>query len=284
MSDDPVATREAVEPLDYLTSSEHRVQVLEALTERIPKPGLEKPALEPRELRDVTGASDATVSRILNEFDERGWAERDATGEYKATSLGQSIALGFAPSLASMDAIHQLGEAVALLPLNELTIGLEHFRDATVREPEAPQPRDIDIFLTDFLSESSTFDILCYVPATAALLDEVTEQIATGSLDSTQILAERIVEFYAEVGEDDVQEQAREHLDAGAEWYMYDGHIPCNIFIFDETVVFENSQVDGIKDGTTIVTQNSVVREWTLDVFERYQQESTEFTVEDLPE
>lgn len=284
MADESEAPEHGLEPLDYLTRSEHRVQVLDVLTETVPKPGLDTPGSEPRELRDVTGASEATVSRILTEFDERGWAERAADGEYRATPIGQSIAREFLPLLDSMAAIHHLGEAVALLPLNELTISLEHFRDARVREPAAPQPRDVDVFLTEFLSDSSTFDILCYVPATARLQDELTEQVASGSLDATQVLAERIVEFYAEEGGSDVQEQAREHLDAGGEWYVYGGHIPCNVFIFDEAVVFENSQVDGIRDGTTIVSHDSVVREWALDVFERYLEESTEVTGEDLAE
>ena len=97
MPDAPDAPQEVLEPLDYLTRSEHRVQVLEALTDTIPKPGLDTPGYEPRELRDMTGASEATVSRILNEFDERGWAERNAIGEYTATPVGQSIAIVFAP-------------------------------------------------------------------------------------------------------------------------------------------------------------------------------------------
>lgn len=282
MADSADAAADVLDHVAYLTRSEHRVQVLEALSGTIPKPGLDTPGYAPRELRDRTEASEATVNRILNEFDERGWARRDASGEYTATPTGQAIAIELAPLLDSMSAIRHLGDAVALLPLNELSIGLRHFRDARVREPEAPQPRDIDMFLTEFLSESSTFDILCYVPGTAELLDDLTQRIAAGSLDSVQILAERLVEFYTDVGEAAVQEEARAHLDAGAEWYVYDGHIPCNVFIFDETVVFENSQVDGIRDGTTVVSENPVVREWALEIFERYRAAATEFTQADL--
>lgn len=284
MAEDADASREALDPLDYLTSSEHRVQVLEALTATIPEPGLETPGHEPRELRDLTGASDATVSRILNEFVERGWASRDASGGYTATRKGQSIAIGFVPLRDSIEAIHHLGDAVALLPLTELSIGLEHFRTATVREPKAPQPRDIGLFLTGLLADSATFDALTYIPGTAGLLADVTEQIATGSLESTQILAERIIDFYVDVGGADVRERARDHLEAGAVWYQYDGHVPCNIFIFDEAVVFENSQVDGVKDGTVIVTQDAVVREWARDVFERYRENSRRVTEADLSE
>lgn len=283
MPDAPDAPQEAVEPLDYLTRSKHRVQVLEALTETIPKPGLETPGYEPRELRELTGASEATVSRILNEFDERGWAERDATGGYTATPAGQSIAIVFAPLLDSMEVIQHLGDAVAVLPFNELTIGMEHFRDATVREPTGPQPRDFGAFLIELLSDSSTLYSLTYVPAPAGLAEEVTERIAIGSLDSITIYPEHIIGFFVEASWNTPREQILAQLDAGAEWYIYDGHIACNVFIFDETVVFENSQVDDVRAGTAIVTTDDVVREWALEVFERYREGSTEFAVEDLP-
>lgn len=284
MPDAPDAPMGALEPLDYLTRSKHRVQVLEALTETIPKPGLDTPGYEPRELRDMTGASEATVSRILKEFDERGWGERNATGEYTATPVGQSIAIVFAPLHDSMEVIQHLGDAVAVLPFNELTISMEHFRDATVREPTGPQPRDFGAFLIGLLSDSSMLYSLTYVPAPAGLAEEVTEQITIGSLDSTTIYPEHIIGFFVDASWKTTREQILAQLDAGAEWYTYNGHISCNIFIFDETVVFENSQVNDVKAGTAIVTTDDAVREWALNVFERYQEESIEFAVEDLPE
>lgn len=40
-----------------------------------------RPGTSPPELQNISGASEATLSRILNEFDGRGWAERDVEGE-----------------------------------------------------------------------------------------------------------------------------------------------------------------------------------------------------------
>jgi predicted transcriptional regulator len=284
MSDAPDGPQKALEPLDYLTRSEHRVQVLEALTETIPKPGLDMPGYEPRELREMTGASEATISRILNEFDERGWAERSAIGEYTATPVGQSIAVVIAPLLDSMEVIQHLGDAVSVLPFNELTISMEHFHDATVREPTGPQPRDFGAFLIELLSDSSILYSLTYVPAPSGLAEEVTERITTGRLDSITIYPEHIIEFFVADLWKTTREQILAQLDAGAEWYIYDGHIASNIFILDETVVIENSQVNDVRAGTAIVTTDEVVREWALEVFERYREDSTAFAVEDLPE
>lgn len=281
MPDDRDATQQALDPLDYLTSSEHRVRVLESLTETIPPPGRDTPGLEPRELRAITGASDATVNRILNEFEERGWAKRDLEGGYTATPLGRSIAHGFAPLLDSVKAIQHLGEAVALLPLDELSIGLEHFRDATVREPQGSGPRDWFRFLSELIAESATQYMLYYLLPPERLVDEFYAQITAGNIDDHyMIMSESVMEYRREHN----PEQVLAELEAGSEMYRYDGHISCNIYIFDETVVFENSQVPELRDSTAIVSRDDVVREWVHKVLERYREASHEIVPDDIPE
>lgn len=269
-----------LEPIDYLSRSANRVEVLGVLTETIRKPGLETPGYEPRELREETGASIGTVSRILNEFQERGWAERDAEGEYTATPRGQSIAIEFTPLIDAMGAIQHLGDAVALLPLNELTISLKHFSDATVRKPQGPGSRGFYLFLSELLAESATWYTLSFQLPSERFMDKLTEQITTGNLDYVGINRGSVLEFLSENN----TEQVRAQHESGIRVYRYDGHFPCCMFIFDETVVIENSQVDGIRNGTVIVSEDAVVREWALKVFERYREDSTEFTIEDLPE
>ena len=54
-----------LETVAYLSRTENRIEVLEALAEQ-PRSS--------RALRQVTGVSKATVNRILNEFEERTWA------------------------------------------------------------------------------------------------------------------------------------------------------------------------------------------------------------------
>jgi len=66
---------ELLEPLAYLTRWKNRLRVLEMFTEVTLKPGLDPPGYEPRELQDQTEASEATVNRILNEFQE-AWLGR----------------------------------------------------------------------------------------------------------------------------------------------------------------------------------------------------------------
>jgi predicted transcriptional regulator len=285
MTDDTEETRNSVEPIAYLSRSENRLEILEALTETIPKPGLDPPGYKPRELRTMTGASEATVSRVLTEFQERGWAERNAQGEYTATPLGQSMAIEFTPLLDSMAAIQNLGDAVALLPLDQLSIRLQHFGDATVVRPEGPSTLEMSRYLLELTDESSTMYSLGYIAVTQDAMDLTTEQTVSGELDPVYVQA-RSVREYRQTSPDqsEYREQVRSQMEAGAELYTYDGHVPCNLWIFDETVVIENSQVEGIQNGTMIESQNDTVREWALEMFGRYREASVENTIEDFDE
>ena len=58
----------ALDDIDFLTRSEHRVTVLEALMD------------EPREygeLKDLTGVSRVTLNRLLAQFEEKKWIVED---------------------------------------------------------------------------------------------------------------------------------------------------------------------------------------------------------------
>lgn len=275
MPDDSDDTTDTLEPISYLSRSENRIQVLEALTETIPAPGLYTSGYEPRELRDVTGASEATVSRILTEFEERGWAERDVGGEYTATPLAQSITLEFAPLLESMEAIDNLGDAVALLPLDELSISLRHFGDATIRQPTPHDPNDFGMYLNDHLQDASVFRWITYVVPPTEMGRVMEPPLAAGETTISGINSKSVYEFYRntqERGPRYTLESDGTWEDLGMEWYCYDGHLPCNLFIFDETVIIENSQVGRLEPGTAIETQDDTVRSWAQDTFERYRE------------
>ena len=285
MNEDTEETRDIVEPIAYLSRSENRLEILEALTETIPKPGLDPPGYEPRELRTLTGASEATVSRVLTEFQERGWAERNPRGEYTATPLGQSMAIEFTPLLGSMAAIQNLGDAVGLLPLNELSVRLQHFEDATVVRPEGPSTLETSRYLLEHTDESSTMYSLGYIAVTQDAMDLTTEQTVSGELDPVYVQA-RSVREYRQTSPDqsEYRKQVRSQMEAGAELYTYDGHVPCNLWVFDETVVIENSQVDGIQNGIMIESRNETVRGWALQMFDRYREASVENVIEDFAE
>lgn len=279
MTEPDDVTAEALEQIDYLTSSHNRLQVLQALTETASKPSEASAGREPRALEDETDASEATVSRILNEFQERGWASRSAAGGYVATGLGTLMASHFDPFHRSVQAIVELEEVAELVPVEELTIDLRHFRDATVRRPQGPPQADFCRYYNELLAETTTLYFMTDDPVrpgefASSLPDDL------DAVDTTGILPESVRELLRNSRED--REAHLALVDAGNRFYTYEGAFPCSLNIFDDVVlVGKSTQTDSIGEYTVIESRNEVVREWALEMFERYVDEATELTHED---
>jgi len=135
----------------------------------------------------------------------------------------------------AMAAIRTLGDAVAWLPTDELTIGLQHFRDATVRRPDRYDPMDVVDVFTELLREATVFWGLTHLvapePKQKAMLDGVT----TGRLDTKLVLTSDLVGYLSDVPKRDAW--FREFVSAGGRIYRYDDPIPCNLFIIDDVVI-----------------------------------------------
>ncbi len=281
MSDLSEVSDRALDHIAYLTRSRNRIRILDALAETVTETGRDPAGYERRDLRFETDVSDATLNRTLNEFEERDWVRRTSEGEYAITSPGHHIVAELTPLLVSIETLSRLGDEVALLPHTEMTIGLHHFNDASVRHAEGVGRYGFGEFLLELGRESSVVYSLTYLPGPANIEPEFTEAVIAGELEVVQVGAERLYDY---INTYDNRDRLRKRLQAGAEYYSYSGHIPCNIIIFDETVVFENSRLDEFQDGTAIESRNETVREWALEIFGRYREASEEFTIEDFPE
>jgi len=165
--EEPEVPTRALEDVAYLARSVNRVRILGVLTNR---------SATRRELAEVTGTSRTTLDRIVNELEDRGWAKRTLDGTYTATPQGTQLQRQFQPFLDSVVAIRKLGNAVAWLPTEELTVGLEHFADAIVQRPERDDPVE-------------TIDLM------VEMVDEATRHRAFTHLVPPEPLSEAIVAF-----------------------------------------------------------------------------------------
>lgn len=267
---------DALDDVAYLARSENRVRVLRALTETVTKPGQQTPGYDRRGLADATGASRTTLGRVLSEFQDRGWAERNADGEYVATPQGEHVAAAFDPFVRSMETIRDLGDAVAALPTGELSlgpdgdipIGVHHFEDATIRQPESYDPTFFGRYFADLVADADEVYSVDYVATPEKMMAALEEELYSSGFVTKTVFAETLISHFRDhpgVGPNP------EHLEFdGVEIYRYDGHVPCNVFVVDDTVLIENSQVTGLPDGTIIESRDEVVREWAIGVVERY--------------
>ncbi len=119
-----------LEEIEFLALSPNRVEVLRLL------------AAEPRtrrELAAATDASQATIGRILQDFEERSWIER-TNGEYVATPTGTLVADGFTDLLDIFEVESKLRDVVEYLPADALDFDLRHLADATITTPSQTRP------------------------------------------------------------------------------------------------------------------------------------------------
>ena len=93
------------------------------------------------DLKRETGASAATISRLLGDFESRGWARRDGH-EYELTPLGEYVAGAFVDLHEHMTTASELRELLPWFPLGELDVEVEMdvLNDATITAatPENP--------------------------------------------------------------------------------------------------------------------------------------------------
>lgn len=264
----------ALEDIAYLSRSENRLLVLTALTAG---------PYTRRELAEVTGVSRATLGRIVNEFEERNWAERTVDGDYEVTPTGHHIATQFTPFAESIEAVRRLGEAVEWLPTDELSIGLHHFSDAFVKRPDHEDPMEIIDYFTDQIRDASEIRVLTHFAPPGPFAKSMRDGFATGRLNGTFVLTGELVDYLRTRSAR--RERWRANIEAGADVYRYEGDIPCNVLVIDDTVFIKSSRPDSVKlsYAEPIVSKNEIVRAWADDLIETYRNEAAH-VVEPLAE
>lgn len=119
---DTTRVNSSLEDVEFLSRSESRITVLEALNEE---------PLTRDELKMATEASRTTLSRMLADFEERGWIER-SDRRYALTPEGTFVASEVTRLLENMETAKQLDETLRWLPTDEFDFDLRRLRDAEV--------------------------------------------------------------------------------------------------------------------------------------------------------
>lgn len=120
----------ALADVAFLARSENRVTLLDAV-ERAPA--------DRRALAERTAMSTPTLARILQEFEKRGWIERDGQ-QYSATAIGSLLVDGIRGAIGTTSIVHRLAPFLRTIPADAQPIDLAALSGArvTVAEPGAP--------------------------------------------------------------------------------------------------------------------------------------------------
>lgn len=174
---------DALDDIAYLGRSDNRLEILTLLSST---------QATRSELEEQTGVASTTIGRILNELQNRGWVERTIEGTYTASPSGQVVFREFEPIVEAVGAIRSLGESVAWIPLDELSISVRHFKDATVVSSTPNSPLEFVDYIAERIRTASTFRTLTFLdpptPAGKAMQSVVVdgnqsaEHVLTGGL------------------------------------------------------------------------------------------------------
>jgi hypothetical protein len=91
--------------------------------------------------------------------------------------------------------------------------------------------------------------------------------VSSGQLTAEHVLAGGLIEHLRE--HSDGPPQWHDYITAGARVYYYDGHIPCNLFIVDGTVLLLNDRANA---GEVIESENETVRSWAHELIATYRE------------
>lgn len=247
----------APEPLEFLVGSWNRFEVLNSL---------DSTALTRRDLRERTGVSRPTLSRILSDLVDRGWVRR-RNNEYEATHIGRVVADEVDTVIANIDTALALDEAVEWVPTDELGFDLAHLATAQILTP-TPQDHTRPMRrLADRIEATEEMRIVA-TGVTFEVVKALGEACVAGELQIRCILDERAV-----AGVRDEPELATlwsEMVERGnCEPYRYVGDDELLDYnVLDDAAMFCGISDEGLPKGI-LVSDDDTVRSWAAFRFEQ---------------
>ncbi|WP_101297265.1 helix-turn-helix transcriptional regulator [Halegenticoccus soli] len=257
----------ALEDIRFLADSEHRVSALEELME------------EPRtqvDLRTATGASSATISRLLRSFGERGWIARDGN-DYALTPLGRFVAEEFVRLYDRMRSADRLRGVIEYLPIEEFDFDLRRLADARITRPTqadtiAPIRREVELMTacTDRFQMLVTAVDRLATQEVAELVRRVPVFEGIYTLDAMNAVK----------ADPAMREDLDRYMRAGGDLYLYDGDTSMvTLGLNDGTVGFELNDGRGFVPAF-VETDDEAVVSWAERTYERYKREAERVDVD----
>ncbi len=241
--------------VEFLSRSESRVRILEGIRE------------EPRtrnELKELTEASRFTLSRILADFEDRGWIERDGK-RYETTGQGKVVAAEFETLLTNLDVAKALDGTLEWLQVEEFDFDLARLQDAEVITPSQSDHTAHIRRPAELFQRSDRIRTIATGVAYENI-EAIHEATVEGDLQFTGILdASAFESVRTEPG---LADPIGDILAAdGTELYHYDGDDTLVMLIIgDDAVQMCGHDEDGPAPGT-IETADPAVRSWAESYF-----------------
>lgn len=255
----------ALADVAFLVRSENRVALLDAV-ERAPA--------DRRALAERTAMSTPTLARILQEFEKRGWIERDGN-RYRATAIGALLVDGVRGAIETTGTVHRLAPFLRTIPADAPSIDPAAFSGArvTVAEPGAPlAPVHRFVALSErseTLREANPTSVQCFD------VDVLTDRLDAGR--ETELIYEpRVIESLRT----DHSRTFERLVESPVVTLLAHESIPFGLSILEDRIGL--CGYDGESGALTVFVESdeSAARRWAETVYERYRREALSVTAE----
>ncbi len=247
----------ALEEVEFLARSPNRVDVLRLLSE------------DRRTRNDLAaeiGASQATLGRILTDFQERSWVQRFGS-EYVATATGRLVASGFSDLLQIIETERELRGIVEYLPTHAMDFDLRHLADATVVTPNQTRPDAPVNRVVDLIEEGREVTIFSHA-FNHQSLRAVHERVTAGEQSFRGVISGDAVDALTD--DPTLTSYLTDLLDAeDTALRVYTEDIPIAVTTVDDVVHVMLRDENGVLQAS-LDTDDDAVRSWARDTFEHY--------------
>ncbi|WP_363467026.1 helix-turn-helix transcriptional regulator [Halogeometricum borinquense] len=257
---------DAVEAVAFLARSEHRVRVLELLSDG---------SRTRDELKMGTSVTRVTLSRILRDLEERGWVRRNhETSEYCLTAYGKLVYEDFSQLLGTMSVGQSYPDLVERLPTEwfDFNIGVLAEGERVVSENADPMaaPRAVANAVRRASSVRALVGSFTSLPMHAHA--EATRQ---GTDPDAKVVYDSEAAAVA-LDNPDIRTrwQNIESEHGEAIYYSVEERFPCNVDLIDDEVYLSVGDEHG-RTFDVIRCGHPTVVTWARELFERKRTHAT---------
>jgi predicted transcriptional regulator len=249
----------ALDEIEYLTRSEHRIEVIDALSD-----GPQTRS----DLRAVTGASSSTIGRMLRKFETEGWVVRDGH-QHRATPAGRFIAEEVTSLLTRVETERTLRDVAQWLPTEKLGITIEAFAEAIVTIAEDEDPYRPVRRYDELIEDAETIRAFGTATLKSANAGSLFRNVRNG-METEIIYPPPIVEAVLDWS----PESAKKGLASGNLTILLHDALPCGLTIFDDRVALTGYNPDTGMLRAIVDTDAPDPREWAIALYESYREEA----------
>lgn len=260
-----------LDDVEFLARSPHRVTVVRTLQDcRRTRLGL----------HEETGISQPTLGRVLGSLEDRTWIEQDGR-TYALTPVGTLVTEAFDDLLHTVDTVHQLGDVIDLLPIDQLDFDVRSLERATVT---APEPSDVLGHIRraeELIIEADRVRLL----STTVLPDSIQKLIdrhdGGNPLHHEAIFTREA--FDTGLTNPVIIASAKMLLDTGGvELFRFDGTAELMMAVADETAVLGPLDEQQMPRAF-IESDDEKLHSWVEAKLDEYRASSSQITMDDLP-